>query len=286
MPKVSIIIPIYNSEKYLARCLNSLISQTLEDIEVICVDSSTEDLSFRIIEEYVKTDNRIKYLKVDNHGPGGARNVGIDIAQGEFLSFIDSDDWIDKNYYEKLYESAMRNNADIASCGIVREHKFSKEHILKFNKEQVYEFVYEKLKVMRVPEISYSVNKIYNKAFMEKNDIRYPEDMFFEDVPFTFKSMYYSKKLVTVPKIYYHYFVNPNSILSTMSQTKEEDKSKAYKSVRDFAKSYGINLPEKDLVVKISYVKIFGISIIKTLYFETYKKDYLIGNILLGKTKL
>ena len=114
-PKISIIIPVYNSEKFLSSCLDSILNQSLSEIEIICVDDMSTDNSKHILKQYSLLDDRIKIYSHDkNRGPGAARNTGIKYATGEYLGFIDSDDIPDKNFFKELYQVAIKNNADIA----------------------------------------------------------------------------------------------------------------------------------------------------------------------------
>ena len=109
--KVSVIVPVYNVEKYLKDCLDSVVNQTLEDIEIICVNDGSTDNSLAILEEYAEKDSRIKIITQENKGLGGARNTGLYHANGEYISFIDSDDWIELNTFEELYN--MSKNLDL-----------------------------------------------------------------------------------------------------------------------------------------------------------------------------
>ena len=115
-PQISVIVPIYNVEKYLAKCIDSIINQTLTNIEIILVNDGSTDNSRKIIDKYDKKDSRIKVIHKKNGGQGSARNAGLDIAKGEYIGFVDSDDWIDSNMYENLYNAAISNNADIVVC--------------------------------------------------------------------------------------------------------------------------------------------------------------------------
>ena len=123
MSKVSVIVPVYNTEKYLEKCLNSLINQTLHDIEVICVNDGSTDNSLNILNQYAQKDNRIKIINQENKMQGAARNAGTQIAAGEYIGFVDSDDWIDLDYFEKLYNAATKYNLDIALATNVRISK-------------------------------------------------------------------------------------------------------------------------------------------------------------------
>ena len=111
--KISIIVPVYNCAKYIKKCLDSLINQTFKNIEIILVNDGSTDNSEEIIQSY--DDNRIVYIKQKNQGPSAARNLGIDLAKGEYIGFVDSDDWIDADYYEKLYNAIAANNAIITN---------------------------------------------------------------------------------------------------------------------------------------------------------------------------
>lgn len=113
MPKVSVIIPVYNTEKYLRKCLDSVCNQTLSDIEIICVNDCSPDNSLEILNEYAQKDNRIKVINFEeNKGVSIARNTGIDSATGEFIGFVDADDFVDLDFYEKLYNKATETGAD------------------------------------------------------------------------------------------------------------------------------------------------------------------------------
>lgn len=117
-PKVSVIIPVYNTEKYLRECLDSVVNQTLQDIEIICVDDESTDRSLEILREYQAKDKRITVLKQEKSNAGAARNLGLSIATGEYLSFLDSDDYYDLAMLEHMYACAKNRNADIVVCNI------------------------------------------------------------------------------------------------------------------------------------------------------------------------
>lgn len=120
--KVSIIVPVYNTEAYLERCLKSLVNQTLKDIEIICIDDGSKDNSVAILKKYSQLDKRIKIIEQENLGVSVARNNGLKLATGEYIGFVDSNDWIDLDFYEKLYNAAKKYDADISACGIKRLH--------------------------------------------------------------------------------------------------------------------------------------------------------------------
>ena len=137
---ISIIVPIYNVEDYLKRCIDSILGQTYKNLEVILVDDGSPDKCGKICEEYKLIDSRIKVIHKKNGGLSSARNNGLDIATGDFIGFVDSDDYIERNMYESLIEALNNNNADIATCGIIREDTNTqhKINIRTPNTEKVY----------------------------------------------------------------------------------------------------------------------------------------------------
>ena len=118
MPKISIIVPVYNVEKYLRKCVDSILNQTFKDFELILVDDGSIDTSGKICDEYNLKDNRIKVIHKENGGLSSARNAGLDIAQGEYIGFVDSDDWIELDMYEELYKICKENDTDVGIVGI------------------------------------------------------------------------------------------------------------------------------------------------------------------------
>ncbi len=123
MPKISIIVPVYNVENYLKKCLDSIVNQTFKDIEIILINDGSTDNSLNICKEYAKKDHRIRLINKPNGGLSSARNVGIDLSTGEYLGFVDSDDWIALNMYEKLYNLCKIFNADISQCKYIRNNE-------------------------------------------------------------------------------------------------------------------------------------------------------------------
>ena len=118
MVKVSLVVPIYNSSKYLNKCIDSLVNQTLKDIEIILINDGSTDKSLEILKNYQQKDNRIKILTQNHKKQGKARNYGISVAQGEYIGFVDSDDWCELDMFEKLYEKAIKTDSDITMCAV------------------------------------------------------------------------------------------------------------------------------------------------------------------------
>ncbi len=207
MPKVSIIIPVYNTEKYLRKCLDSVCNQTLKDIEIICVNDCSKDNSLEILEEYSVNDKRIKIIDFkENKGVSAARNKGIDEAKGEYIGFIDSDDFVDFDFYEKLYNKAIATNSDIAKGQIYR---------INAEGEELYSADYDindEIKNNKAYFYHSFTSAIYKRNFLLLNKIYFPTDIsLFEDPYFAIKCAVYCNKIEIIDGIKYYYFINPDS---------------------------------------------------------------------------
>lgn len=259
--KLSIIVPVYNIIQYLPKCLDSILSQTLRDIEIICVDDCSTDSSFSILEEYKSKDDRIKLLKLaKNYGQGYARNRGIEIAQGEYIGFVDGDDYIDPNYFEALYNSAVKNNADISVASILKHKKNYKKYNVIYKKEGIAENIQDKIKLCgdKKKFFFYAWNKIYKTDLIKNNGIEFAQGQIYEDVIFAIEALYYSNRVVSVPNIKYHYIERKNSSVKRKDITgkKEYDLTKAYTELQDFCHEHNIILPER---LNYSTKKKFGL---------------------------
>lgn len=280
MVKVSVVIPVYNAEKYLKRCLDSVINQTFRDIEVICVNDGSLDGSARILEEYARLDSRVIVLNQENSGQGAARNNGLKIARGEYIGFVDSDDWIDLDFFEKLYAAAKKYDADAACAGIIRPHANGKNSIkLKFEKEELLSTAIEKYAKNNMPRQCYAWNKIYKKSEIDRQNAKFKEKVLFEDIYFIIRFMYFSHLVVTVPKTNYNYWVNVNSVTRDMRDKNRRDLIAARLDLIKFSRDRHLIFDEKYYIKqKITY-KFLGIPILKVHKWETLNKYYLFGAI-------
>ncbi|KRK79024.1 glycosyltransferase family 2 protein [Companilactobacillus nodensis] len=180
MVKISIITPVYNVQNYLSKCLESILNQTLRDYELIIVDDGSPDKSGIIADEYKKIDSRIKVVHKENGGAPSARNIGIDMAEGKYLYFPDSDDWLEPNYLENLYKCAIKSNADLTISGFVIEyfennesHSFQTSvNSVNFNNyKSVRENIHNYFNNMMV---AVPWNKLYKTNYIKENNIRFP----------------------------------------------------------------------------------------------------------------
>ena len=239
MIKVSVIVPVFNTEKFIDKCLTSLINQTLCDIEIICVNDGSTDNSPAILEKYVQIDSRIKVLSQENKKQGAARNAGLKIAEGEYIGFVDSDDWVDLDYYEKLYNTAKKYDADIALATNVRIGNGKTKKRLEITEEKVATSLQEKIDIGNQAKNPCPTNKIYRHTMLKNNNITWPEGVYCEDKLFTIKAVYYANKIVTTPGVNYYYFRNPDSTVNTKSKKHTLDKNKAKKDVIEFSLKEG-----------------------------------------------
>ena len=218
-PDISVIVPVYNVENYLEQCLNSILNQTFSNIEIICVNDGSKDSSRKILEEYKKRDYRIKIVDKENRGLSSARNAGLKYAQGEFISFIDSDDWIDKTMLEKLYKNITGLNTDIAICAV---HQFDerKQIIDDSNKYYTLEFFdksfddrafcYKDTKPFLMDVCVMAWNKLYRKSLIDRCSAKFPEGLIFEDGPFFFSLFFKTQRVSIVRDFLYYYRINRN----------------------------------------------------------------------------
>lgn len=222
MIKVSIIIPVYNTEKYLHRCMDSVIGQTLCDIEIICVDDGSTDGSLHVLKQYAINDSRIKVIHKENGGASSARKLGEDIAQGQYIGYVDSDDWIEPDMYENLYEAACVDNADMVSSGYFFEGNYISE-IYDSIEPGVYKE--QQIQHLRNAAIYYMPKKekglrgslcckLLARKLLQKIQCRIPERIVVgEDELFMLSCILECHCVVVLKKAYYHYIINP---LSTM----------------------------------------------------------------------
>ena len=216
-PDISVIVPVYNVERYLKQCLESIINQTYSNIEIICVNDGTKDKSREILEEYRKRDSRIKIIDKKNGGLSSARNAGLEVAQGEYISFIDSDDWIEETMIEKLYRNITSLGTDIAICA-VHQYDEKKKEIDDSNKYYTLEyfdksfdnrsFTYEETKPFIMDVCVMAWNKLYRRSLIDQEEARFPNGLIFEDGPFFFTLFFKARGVSIVREYLYYYRVN------------------------------------------------------------------------------
>lgn len=225
-PLVSVVIPVYNVEKYLRQCLDSVVNQTLKEIEIICVDDGSTDSSPQILEKYAATDARVKILTQSNKGQGAARNLGIKKASGEYIGFVDSDDYVEPNMYERLWRSAKEKNFEIAECGAVIENEgFASED---YCRGQAASFDFKDWEMLSPAEELFTENrfhavlwnKIYSRAFLVSCGLAIDETIKKgEDAAFQWCCMPHCSRFRRISDKLYHYRVGRKGSTETQKNT-------------------------------------------------------------------
>lgn len=278
MTKLSIIVPVYNVEKYLPKCLESLIKQTLKDIEIICVNDGSMDNSLAILKEFASRDSRIRIIDNQHQGVAKTRNTGIEQSSGEYIGFVDSDDYIDIDFFEKLYNSATKSNSDIAIASILKHKNFFNIYNAKYTKEETAITIQDKIKLCEDKKhfFFYAWNKIYHSRFIKENNIKFSEGQIYEDVMFAIKALYYSNKIISVYGTKYHYIEHENSLTKSKDKTgeKEHDLIKAYSELQEFCNSKNIEIPER-----LNYYTKENFGFILNLYKGKYQSKIQLFNI-------
>lgn len=254
MCKVSIIVPIYNVEKYLERCLDSLISQSFHDIEILAINDGSTDRSLEILKRYESTDNRIKIINNSNVGVSETRNIGIIESKGEFIVFVDSDDWIDKDMIEKMYKFMINEKSDMVICTYIREfgdhskeRKFNLPEINIYENEQVKNELFRKLvgplgSELSNPEYVDALGTVWGKMykanilkknflkFIDLNEIGTGEDILFNIYVFN----YINKAILLNTPMYHYWRGNEESITSKYIPGFIEKRKKYFNYMKDF----------------------------------------------------
>ncbi len=277
MIKVSVIIPVFNTEKYINKCLSSLVNQTLDDIEIICVNDGSTDNSLEIIEKIANNDARIKIINQEHKKQGAARNAGLRIAEGEYIGFVDSDDWIDLNYYEMLYDTAKKYDADIALATNVRIGNGKTKKRLEITEEKTAVTLQEKIDIGNQVKNPCPTNKIYRHSMLKENNIIWQEGVYCEDKLFTIQAIYYANKIVTVPDVNYYYFRNPNSTVHTKSEKHTLDKNNAKKAVLNFLREQNAQIRDKEFWAITEQKKFLSLPLLTKKESLKTAKYYLLG---------
>ncbi|MCI6187323.1 MAG: glycosyltransferase [Spirochaetia bacterium] len=212
-PRISIIVPIYNVEKYIYRCVDSILSQTFTDFECILIDDGSTDNCSVICDEYAKKDTRIKVIHQKNSGVSAARNAGLDAAKGEYITFVDSDDWVNLNFLQEQYADIKNNNADISICGLVGKKKIKKSRLVNSNDAQ-------KLLFKKNGMGGFCFLRLIKKQFI--GDTRFNTDIsYMEDCDFFYRLLEKPSTTVWTDKPLYNYFSNETSVTNQIGITRQ-----------------------------------------------------------------
>ena len=264
-PQISVVVPVYNVEKYLHRCVDSILSQTFVDFELILVDDGSTDKSGFICDEYAKKDGRIKTIHKENGGLSSARNAGIENSSGIYVCFVDSDDWVSNIYLEYLYSIIKKYDADIVSADYVITNaekvdffSESKEKVI-FGTENILKFYLEQDKINGKNDFPAWI-KLYKKSLFDS--VKFPVGKFYEDNITNFKILNESVKYVKSSRIIYAYFQRQKSITKSKLSRKHLDLIDSSKEMLEIVeKKYSANLKLKKLCkrkIAMSYFSILA----------------------------
>ncbi len=277
MPKVSVVVPFYNVENYIEKCLDSLSKQTLKDMEVIIVNDGSLDKSYQIAEKYVKNFPEIfRYYRKENGGLSDARNFGINHAKGEYIAFLDSDDYVELDTYELMYNKAVKSGSDYIECDFIWE--YNNKSII----DKSIRFKNKKEMLMYARVVAW--NKLIKKELLDKTNIKFPKGLIYEDVEFFYKLLPHIKKFDFIDKPLIHYIQRKTSIANTHNKREGEifmifenvfsyyHKNKIYKEYQDELEYTYIRILFCSSFKRIA--KISDKNIRKELLKETYSNVY------------
>ncbi|MGN0493209.1 MAG: glycosyltransferase [Acutalibacteraceae bacterium] len=239
MTKISVIVPVYNVEKYLKKCIQSILAQDFSEYEIILVDDGSTDESGKICDEYSLKYSQIKVIHQKNKGLGGARNRGIEEACGNYLLFIDSDDSIKENMLSYLYNTAIDNDSDLVLFGmdyidedgkLIETKRPSNSGIRNIDSD-------ERADIFSVDP--YTCNKLFKRDIFIKNNIRYPEQMWYEDLCVAPKIMLCADKVTVTDKVFYNYLQRKNSIMHVKDTDRNSDMLEVVSDILDFYREKG-----------------------------------------------
>lgn len=257
MPEVSVIVPVYGVEKFLSRCVESLLKQSLRAIEIILVDDGSLDACPAICDAYAEKDSRIKVIHKINAGLGQARNSGLEIATGKYVAFVDSDDYVESDMLQSMYAIAIQNNADFVRCD---NYKETEEGVILNEKSvaPVGECLYDRERLRKellYPQfgllpgesgeryVSCSVwRNIYRREIIEKNKLRFvsERELISEDILFNLDFMMKSERAYVVSEKFYHYVINESSLTQTYRKDRFQKELILYRAMSKRLKEYGI----------------------------------------------
>ncbi|MBP5535289.1 MAG: glycosyltransferase [Bacteroidales bacterium] len=246
MVKVSVILPVYGVAEYIVKCTESLLAQTLEEMEFIFVDDHGPDNSIDLVKQTIaghRREGQFRFLKPEhNMGAGMARNFAIPQAQGEYIAFVDSDDWIEPTMFEELYNEAMRQGGvELCHCQASKDYLDGKpSEILRSPEVEPGEFTDEKRRHFLANYVSYFWTFIYRRDLIERNGIRYPEERSADDSYFVACCLMTAKSIAHVDKPFYHYLIRPGSVVTTKNSTKYQKRLAVFGHLMDYARQHGV----------------------------------------------
>lgn len=303
---ISVIVPAYNVGKYLDKCMESLVQQTLKDIEIIIVVDGATDDTYDKARAWEKTDSRVLVILQDNAGSGPARNNGLSHAKGEFIVFVDPDDWVDREMVEDLFNDIIKKNVDLVTSGCNIEY-FDAEMWISSEKEVFDEFYSDDSSEIRkkyfelfnMGALSAPTKKIYRKSIIDKYEIAFPALRRSQDIVFNYRYFEHISSVFVSNKVYYHYRVDNKENQRKIQYTYYKSISYIYKDIKRFSIEWGIDTNDKEYqkcclhffdalisVLKFNANKKNILEIIKDQYIQALVKDTKMPNMKMEILKL
>ena len=259
---LSVIVPVYNTGKYLVRCLDTLVAQTTSEMEIIVVDDHSDEDIRSVASAYIgRVDRPLRFERLERHkGPGGARNRGLALASGDFVAFCDSDDWVDITYFQTCVEAMERQGASVGMCSLARVYDYTQSDTLykcKYDQEiqMTGEFALKLLTRQLdagIQVIPSTVNKVYRREYLDQINLRFVEDKLFEDLLFSFVCIMNAPKIVCVPGVVYHHYKRPDSIVQSFDRRHIDDFAAVFALLREQLQNTG-----RDNEYRFHYYKFF-----------------------------
>ena len=223
MVKISVIVPIYNTEKYLNECLDCLVNQSFNDIEIICIDDGSTDNSLGILKDYEENDTRFRVITQENSGAGASRNRGIELAEGEYIYFMDSDDFLELNALEQLFKLSDENDLDMIIFKLINYHDQTKEETTRYYYEMPYlKHMYNKVFNFRdIKEFLLRLPVTPQGKFFKRDlisNIRFPESLILEDNPFFFEAVLKAKRIFIYDEYLCHRRIREGSVMQSSNE--------------------------------------------------------------------
>ena len=269
-PKVSVIVPVYNTADYVVRCLESIVAQTLTDIEILVIDDGSTDNSPEILKSFADKESRVEIRSRENSGLADTYNLGIELARGEYLAFIDSDDWIDPEALEKLYNRAIGADADLV---LFRYRIFYEETNRRVDTKSLAGVLKNdggSMTLDTCPELinisTSSCVKLFSRELVHKNQITYPSGLRYEDTPFCYKAYYYATNIVLLDECLYTYRIRSHSITAASNRSLF-DHFKIFTIVDSFFREHQVGVSVQRLYArKRAFVLLLSFSRINTAF--------------------
>lgn len=273
---VSVVVPVYNAEQYLERCVNSLRNQTLRSLEIILVDDGSSDRSGKICDQYVAADSRVRVLHKRNEGAMFAWIDGVRMASGKYIGFVDSDDWVDKEMYKKLYQKIESVEGDIIACGCIRKEKYRGKVFFDINKEIIYDKIEIREKVIHdlFENICYGNarwNKLFRRDLLLNNLVFCNEKIIVgEDLHIVLACTLDAKSVVYFPEPLYYYYANENSITASFKKSYLDDSLVLYHKLKFLMKVKKVG---KKNLLEVFFSKLVLHNVLSVAWLSIYRHE-------------